>query len=134
MDFFDQPPYTNDVDEYTRLADFYGSGRPLTFTEWGGGIGLWRGEPNLQRMVDRLMELSESGKLAGSAFWSWQDIPQFSRIDAEMRDGILESGVVAEDRRPRPMAYMQLARLFQGVHQVEMSASASPTLVPLKWS
>ncbi|MGH7869267.1 MAG: glycoside hydrolase family 2 protein, partial [Candidatus Dormibacteraceae bacterium] len=36
MDFFDQHPYTFDVDNFNREAAFDGPGKPLTFTEWGG--------------------------------------------------------------------------------------------------
>src|SRR2546430_13526276 len=46
-------------------------------------------------------------------FWSWQDLPQFSRIDPEMREGTLESGVVTEGREPRQMVHMELTRLFE---------------------
>jgi len=36
MDFFDQHPYTYDVQDFDKEAQFDGSGKPLTFTEWGG--------------------------------------------------------------------------------------------------
>ena len=35
MDFFDQHPYTFDVDDFDKEAAFDGPSRPLTFTEWG---------------------------------------------------------------------------------------------------
>src|SRR6202041_2527307 len=49
---------------------------------------------------------------SGTMFWSWQDLPQFSRIDDEMCNGILESGVVTEAREPRDVVSMELSRLF----------------------
>ena len=36
MDFFDQHPYTFNVDDFNQEAEFDGPSRPLTFTEWGG--------------------------------------------------------------------------------------------------
>ena len=36
MDFFDQHPYTYDVEEFAKEADYDGPSKPLTFTEWGG--------------------------------------------------------------------------------------------------
>ena len=54
----------------------------------------------MRNQVDKLVHLVEGGELAGHMFWSWQDMRQYSRIDGEMRDGILESGVVTEWREP----------------------------------
>jgi hypothetical protein len=73
--------------------------------------------------------------LAGHCFWSWQDLPQFSRIDAEMHEGILESGVVTEGREPRQMVALELTRLFEqrrhaGSAFVDL-ASSGPVMVPL---
>jgi len=76
----------------------------------------------------------ESKRLAGHMFWSWQDLPEFSRIDGEMRDGILESGVVTENRTPRQSVYMELARLFQGWKHETPPVSAQPTFLPLRRS
>src|SRR5258708_25491186 len=63
--------------------------------------------------VNRLVDLVHRKKLAGHAYWSWQDLPQFTRIDAEMRDGILESGVVTEARQRRELVFTELARLYE---------------------
>ena len=41
-------------------------------------------------------------------------MPQLSRIDPEMSNGILESGVVTEAREIRPQIAMELRRLFAG--------------------
>src|SRR5215469_5045257 len=133
LDFFDQHPYTFDVYEFNKEADFDGASKPLTFTEWGGkAIGQ---DPIVMRNeVDRLIDLVESGELSGHVFWSWQDMRQYSRIDGEMRDGVLESGVVTEAREPRDVVYLELSRLFQlRKHDVQES-DAEPQLVPLRWT
>jgi hypothetical protein len=136
MDFFDDHPYTFDVDQFTQIAEFYGPGKPLLFTEWGGReIG--QSEIIMPNTVDKLLELRESGLLAGHCFWSWQDLPQFSRIDPEMREGILESGIVTEGREPRPFVYLQLARLFENRREVDSlfvdaSATDAPVVLPLR--
>ena len=67
-------------------------------------------------------------------FWSWQDMRQYSRIDGEMRDGILESGVVTEAREPRDVVAMELTRLFELRRHVIDQPDAVPELVPLKWA
>src|SRR5208337_1321721 len=133
MDFFDQHPYTFDVDDFDKEAAFDGPSRPLTFTEWGGkAIG--QSQIGMQASVDRLLDLIESHRLAGHVFWSWQDMRQYSRIDAEMRDGVLESGVVTEGREPREVPYLELSRLFGGRRHETEPAATRPQVVPLKWS
>ena len=131
MDFFDDHPYTFDVSEFQRIAAFYGDSRPLTFTEWGGKeIGQSRYV--MPKTVDALLALQKSDQLAGTCFWSWQDLPQFSRIDQEMQNGILESGVVTESREPRPRIVMELRRLYEGREETSLPPSVSPELVPLR--
>src|SRR5262249_56052740 len=71
-----------------------------------------RNEAIMGERVDRLIELVESGALSGHMFWSWQDLRQYTRIDGEMHDGILESGVVTEAREPREGVWTELSRLF----------------------
>src|SRR5208282_1810472 len=133
MDFFDQHPYTFDVDDFDKEAAFDGPSRPLTFTEWGGkAIG--QSQIVMQNSVDRLLDLIETHRLAGHVFWSWQDMRQYSRIDAEMRDGVLESGVVTEAREPRDVVYLELARLFQRRHHDEEKPDTEPEIVPLRWT
>jgi len=133
MDFFDQHPYTFDVDDFDKEAAFDGPSRPLTFTEWGGkAIG--QSQIVMQNSVDRLLDLIETHRLAGHVFWSWQDMRQYSRIDAEMRDGVLESGVVTEGREPRQVPYLELSRLFEGRRHENVPAATRPVVVPLKWS
>lgn len=133
MDFFDQHPYTFDVQDFNNEADFDGPDKPLTFTEWGGkAIG--QTQMIMQHSVDRLIDLVDSGELSGHMFWSWQDMRQYSRIDAEMRDGVLESGVVTESREPRDVVYVELARLFGLRRHVDEMPDADPEIVPLRWT
>ena len=133
MDFFDQHPYTYDVEDFKKEADFDGPSRPLTFTEWGGkAIG--QSQVVMQNSVDRLLDLVDSHQLAGHVFWSWQDMRQYSRIDWEMQDGILESGVVTESREPRDVPYLELSRLFEGRRYPAEPAAERPLVLPLKWT
>ena len=133
MDFFDQHPYTFNVDDFNREAEFDGPSRPLTFTEWGGkAIG--QSQMVMQNSVDRLLDLVASHQLAGHVFWSWQDMRQYSRIDWEMRDGILESGVVTEGREPREVPYLELSRLFEERRHEAEPAATQAFVAPLKWT
>jgi hypothetical protein len=134
MDFFDDHPYTFDIDEFEKIAAFYGPGKPLLFTEWGGReIG--QSEIIMPNTVDKLIDMVQNGTLAGHCFWSWQDLPQFSRIDPEMHEGILESGVVTEGREPREFVISELTRLFEQRRRTGSAfvdaAVAGPILVPL---
>jgi hypothetical protein len=133
LDFFDQHPYTFDVYQFNKEAEVYGPSKPLTFTEWGGkAIGQ---DPIVMRNeVDRLIDLVQSGELSGHMFWSWQDMRQYSRIDGEMRDGVLESGVVTEAREPRDVVYLELSRLFQLRKHDAEKPDTKPELVPLRWT
>jgi hypothetical protein len=130
MDFFDRHLYTFAVGDFEKEANFYGSGKPLTFTEWGGrSIG--QGMPMMQDTVNMILKLEQEGKISGTSFWSWQDLRQYTRVDSEMHDGILESGVVTESRQPRPEVYMELKRLFEGRPQFAM-AEPRPVILPLR--
>ncbi len=131
MDFFDDHPYTFDIAQFEKIAEFYGPEKPLLFTEWGGRE-LGQSPFIMPSTVDLLLDMTEKGTLAGHAFWSWQDLPQFTRIDMEMQDGILESGVVTEDREPREFVYAELARLYQGRRHVDQPVSEAPVLMPLR--
>ena len=132
MDFFDQHPYTYDVQQFNDEAEFDGPSKPLTFTEWGGKA-IAQSQIVMQNEVDRLIDLVESGALSGHVFWSWQDMRQYSRIDAEMLDGVLESGVVTEAREPRDVVYMELSRLYQRRRHEDEQPDAAPEVVPLRW-
>ena len=74
----------------------------------------------------------ESKELAGHSFWSWQDMREYTRVDPEMQDGILKSGVVTEDREPRPFVYTELARLCQGNPHEELPVDERPRVLPLR--
>ena len=136
LDFFTKHPYTYNLDEFNAEAEYDGPGKPLVFTEWGGkAIGQAR--LVMENTVDRLLDLIESKQLAGHSFWSWQDMRQYSRIDGEMRNGVLESGVVTEAREPRDVVYLELARLFEGRRHDDELPSLRPQVLPLKripWS
>jgi Glycosyl hydrolases family 2, TIM barrel domain/Glycosyl hydrolases family 2/Glycosyl hydrolases family 2, sugar binding domain len=132
MDFFDLHLYNFDPEDFAREMNLFGLAKPFTFTEWGGkAIGqtdlLMRGS------VDRLIDLIESGELAGTSFWSWQDLRDYSRIDGEMRGGVLESGVVTEAREPRDLVTSELTRLFELRRHVDEQPDSKPEEVPLKW-
>ena len=135
MDFFDQHEYTFELDEMDTEATFDGPSKPLTFSEWGGkSVG--QAQPIMGQSVDRLTRLVKSGALSGHMFWSWQDVRQYSRIDGEMRDGVLESGVVTEAREPRKEVWAELSRLFAGpkAGRWERPLDLDPvTVLPLRW-
>jgi hypothetical protein len=136
MDFFDQHTYTFDMTTFETEADFYGASRPLTFTEWGGkAIG--QSQALMADTVDSLLDLVEAGKLAGHSFWSWMDVREYTRGDAEMEKGVLQSGVVTESREPRPEVYMELERLMEGRRHVHVSGEMIPERIPFRsitWS
>ena len=132
MDFFDQHIYTYHLQKFPEHAAFYGSGKPLTFSEWGGRA-IAQSDQVMRHTVDTLIDLIESGDLSGTMFWSWADIPQFSRIDNEMCNGILESGVVSEAREPRSIVWMELARLFELRRHTKDVPATSLELIALKW-
>jgi len=131
MDFITKHPYTFNLDEFNEEADYHGQDKPLVFTEWGGkAIG--QSQIVMQNTVDRILDLLEAKKLAGHSFWSWQDMRQYSRLDPEMKDGVLESGVVTEGREPRDVVYLELARLFEGRRHDEERPDVQPQVLPLK--
>ena len=135
MDFFDQHPYGFDENKFQKAVDDFGDSRPTTFTEWGWEVASWEGGGIVyDRDFDRILDLVEAKKVAGHAFWSWQDVREYSRIDWPTQNGILLSGVVTEAREPRPRLHMELARLFQGRRKGELTASGRPQIVPLRWA
>jgi beta-glucuronidase len=134
MDFFDQHPYTFALDEMDEEAKFDGPSKPLTFSEWGGK-SVAQDEPIMGQTVDRLIDLVESGALSGHMFWSWQDMREYSRLDSEMRDGILQSGVVTEARERREGVWAELSRLFERRRHGRREESADRdnlTVLPLR--
>ena len=132
MDFFDQHAYGFDENKFSKSVEIFGDSRPTTFTEWGWEV-VGGEEIVYDRDFDRLLELVETQKVAGHAFWSWQDMRQYSRIDWPTQNGILLSGVVTEAREPRPRLYLELARLFERRRREELPASRRPRSVPLRW-
>ncbi|HWZ82294.1 MAG TPA: glycoside hydrolase family 2 TIM barrel-domain containing protein [Terriglobales bacterium] len=125
MDFFDQHPYTDNPHEFAEEAAFDGPSKPLIFSEWGGkSVG--QNEWLMQASVDRLIELIEAHELAGTMFWSWQDVREYSRIDGEMREGVLESGVVTELRERREPIARELTRLFERRPQTKKRVASEP--------
>jgi hypothetical protein len=133
MDFFDEHVYPPDFHEYRNTAEFFGDSRPLTFTEWGWETA---GDKDIfpETHSELILELVKSGKLAGHAFWSWQDMRQYSRLDWPTADGILMSGVVNESREVRPDLYIELEALFQGRAVEPRPPDTRPTVLPLKWA
>jgi beta-glucuronidase len=139
LDFYSQHLYDFQEEKFEATADFYGQGKPLVIDEWG-----WEdagnGEIFWDRNFDHLLDTIQEGKIAGHAFWSWNDLRQYARIDWPTHDGILFSGVVTESREPYAELYMRLNRLFQ--HQREHPESAKmghdvpdsnePTVIPLR--
>jgi hypothetical protein len=111
LDFYTDHKYGYDMRMFEQSVSAY-TGKPVVFTEWGGrAIGQ---SPVLMReTTERIGRLVEQGRLAGYSFWSWADLPEFSRVDPEMEGGILKSGVVTEDRTPRMDVYAALMALYR---------------------
>ena len=130
MDFFDQHPYTTDVEAFAKEAAYDGPSKPLIFTEWGGTT-IGQTEATMRRSVDRLIDLVETTELSGHAFWSWQDLREYSRVDPEMKDGVLISGVVSEAREPRTLVARELNRLFE---RRRHDVASRPNVIPLAWA
>ena len=91
LDFYSFHAYTYDANDFNRVSEGFGSGKPLVYDEWGGkAIG--QSPIIMQAETDRLLDLMEKDELAGEAFCCWNDWPQFSRIDTEMVIGIVPQG------------------------------------------
>ncbi len=132
MDFYDQHIYTFDIDQFRKEADYFGPSRPFTVTEWGAHQ--WgQSDVVMEQTVDLIMDLEAEGKIAGTAFWEWADMPQFGRVEIATLNGILLEGVVTQGREPRPEVYQALARLFSGYRQPAV-VGCPPVILPLKWS
>ncbi|HVT92946.1 MAG TPA: glycoside hydrolase family 2 TIM barrel-domain containing protein [Bryobacteraceae bacterium] len=139
LDFFSQHLYDFDSRKFAKTVTGFGPGKPISIDEWG-----WedagRGQIFWERNFDRLLEAVQQGQIAAHAFWSWNDVRQYARIDWPTQDGVLLSGVVTETREPRPELYTRLTRLFRGEEQNPESAlsghdtpaSDRPRLLPLR--
>jgi hypothetical protein len=111
VDFYCYHPYTFDMSDFEKVATIF-TGKPLVFSEWGGrAIG--DSPVMMQATTSRIGGLIESGRVSGHAFWSWADLPEFSREGEENKGGILVSGVVTESRVIRPGVYSSLTELFR---------------------
>ncbi len=133
LDFYDWHAYEfAEDDKFARLAEVFGPGKPLTFSEWGWEI---RSSEDLfwERHCDMLANAVKAGKVAGHMFFDWNDDPQFSRRDWATHDGILYSGVVKESREVRPALYQRLSGLFRGRREDETTPpQLFPTIFPLR--
>jgi hypothetical protein len=124
LDFYTDHKYGYDLRMFEQSAQAY-AGKPLVFTEWGGrAIG--QSPILMSETTKRIARLVESGRLAGHSFWSWADLPEFSRQDAEMEGGILKSGVATEARVVRPDVFVALSELFR----VSPGMREAPSLAP----
>ncbi len=137
--FFSQHLYTFNSNKFEETAALYGDGKPFFVDEWG-----WEDAGNGQifweRNFDHMLSAIRSGKVSGHAFWSWNDVREYSRIDWPTFDGILFSGVVTESRNPRPELYERFIRLFQNQEEhpgsssigLEIPFRQKPDPVPLR--
>jgi hypothetical protein len=127
LDFYTYHPYDYSWSVYRRAAEAF-PGKPLVFTEWGGSVV---GQSDLLRAAaaKEIGELIDENKLAGHAFWSWADLPEFSRGGGEMSEGILISGVVSEDRVMKPNVYTGLADLFRDYPSTKPQRDRKPVLL-----
>jgi hypothetical protein len=124
LDFYTDHPYGYDMGMFERSVTGY-SGKPMVFTEWGGrAVG--QSPIVMKETTDEIGKLLEAGRLAGYSFWSWADLPEFSREDSELVNGILESGVVTEDRKPRPEVYLALMELNRRAPHVPVDPPREP--------
>lgn len=140
LDFFSQHLYTFNSNKFEETAALYGDGKPFFVDEWG-----WedagRGQIFWERNFDHMLSAVRSGAVTGHAFWSWNDVREYSRIDWPTFDGILFSGVVTESRSPRAELYERFIRLFQNREEHPGSSSiglktpfrSAPDLVPLRF-
>ena len=131
LDFYSAHPYDCDPVAFDKACEGYGTSKPLIFDEWGGrAIG--QSQIILQEQADRILQLMEKDQLAGEMFFSWNDFPEFSRIDGEMVDGICESGIVSETREQRDQVHSQISLLFQGRYQQVETRSLPLKVEPLR--
>jgi hypothetical protein len=126
LDFYTDHKYGYDMNMFAQSVEGY-AGKPVVFTEWGGrAIG--QSPVLMKETTDRIGQLVEQGRLAGYSFWSWADLPEFSRQDEEMEGGILKSGVVTEDRTPRGDVYLALSSLYRRMPRSETAQPRTPEL------
>jgi hypothetical protein len=132
LDFYDWHAYEYDEDKFQKFVEAFGPDKPLTFSEWGWEVAS-RQAVFYERNFDTLLDLVEEGKVSGHMFWSWNDVPQFTRKDWAAYNGILLSGAVTEAREIREPIYSRLAALFNFRREVANAPQARPTVLPLRW-
>jgi hypothetical protein len=98
LDFYDWHAYDDDDDKFLNLVEAFGPDKPLTLTEWGWEVS----SPEAvyyENHFDDVLDLVADGKISGHMFWSWNDVPQYTRKDWATYNGILRSG--GRYRKPR---------------------------------
>lgn len=129
LDFYTAHPYDRDPDEMDVACGVFGTGKPLLFDEWGGRqVG--QSQYDMAEQSDRILDLIDTGRLAGELFFSWNDFRQVSRLDGEVVDGVCLSGIVTEAREVRPEVHAGVARLFAGRRSSDGSFEQPPTVTP----
>ena len=131
LDFYDWHAYEYDEKKFPNLVESFGPDKPLTLTEWGWEVAS-REAVFYERDFDGLLDLIEDGKISGHMFWSWSDVPQFTRKDWSTYNGILRSGAVTESREIREPIYSRLAALFNGRREVANAPQPRPVVLPLR--
>src|SRR5262249_13668186 len=133
LDFYDWHAYEFSEDKFEKLSQEFGPAKPLTLTEWGWEEG-GHGDLLYERNFDGLLEQTQAGNVAGHAFWSWNDMRQYTREDLATQNCILLSGAVTEDREIRQPLYSRLAGLFAGRREIpEFVPPQEPRVLPLKF-
>ncbi len=134
LDFYDWHAYESERGKFAHLVETFGPEKPLTFTEWGWEVINWPPDAVIyERHFDSLLEQVQAEKVAGHAFWSWNDVPEFNRSDWSSTNGLLRSGAVTEDREVRQPIYGRLAALFNGRREEEIRlAPDHPRVLPLR--
>ena len=134
LDFYDWHAYEYQDDKFLKIPEQFGPSKPTTLTEWGWEVSSWEeGDVFYERNFDQLLEQLASGKIAGHAFWGWNDMRLYTREDWSVRNGVLESGVVKENREIREPIYSRLAALLAGRREMPKHAVPDrPTVLPLR--
>ena len=134
LDFYDWHAYEYQEDKFSKLPEQFGPNKPLTLTEWGWEVASWeQGDVFYERNFDLLLDQLESGKIAGQAFWGWNDMRLYTREDWSVRNGVLLSGVVTENREIREPIYSRVATLLAGRREMpKHPLPARPEVLPLR--
>jgi len=129
LDFYTAHPYDRDPDEMDVACGVFGTDKPLLFDEWGGRqVG--QSPYDMAEQSDRILDLIDTGRLAGELFFSWNDFRQVARLDGEVVDGVCLSGIVTEAREVRPEVRAAVERLFAGRRSSDGSSEHPPVVAP----